>query len=144
MNDLLPGLYEGWFDYESYQFLFRSVFKEQGFGLIGWAIIVLSISLLVFFYKFWDPVEGQRKKWILILLINSLLIFGVSYLILYNNQGLIQAMGNFVEGEGVNPHSFVFQISAISALYGLGVAFICCIFPLPVKILSNDNKHNPF
>lgn len=143
MNDLLAGLYESWFDYATYQDLFRSVFKEQSFGFIGWAVIVLSILLLIIFYKFWDPVQGQRKKWFLVLLVNSLLIFGASYLILYNNQGLIEAMGNYSEGM-VNPHYFVFQISSISALYGLVIAFICCILPLPVKFLSNDNKHNPF
>lgn len=144
MNELLSGLYESWFDYETYQDLFRNVFKEQGFGFIGWAIIALSILLLVLFYKFWDPVEGQLKKWIIVLLINSLLIFGASYLILYNNQGLIEAMGNYSDGIGVNPHYFVFQISSISALYGLFTAFVCCILPLPVKFLSNNNKHNPF
>lgn len=144
MNDLLAGLYESWFDYTTYQDLFRSVFREQGFGFIGWVIIVASVLLLVVFYKFWDPVQGQRKKWFLTLITNSLLVFGASYLILYNNQGLIEAMGNYSNGDGINPHYFVFQISAISALYAFIVAILLCLTPLPVKIFSNDNSKNPF
>ena len=144
MNELITGLYERWFDYETYQDLFNNVFKAQDFGFIGWTIIISSISLLLLFYKFWDPVQSQLKRWFLVLLINSLLIFGTSHLILYNNQGLIEAMGNYSDGVGVNPHYFVFQISAISALYAFIVAISLCITPLPVKFFSNDNTKNPF
>lgn len=136
--------YEFWFDYQTYQDLFRYGFKENSFALMGWTISGLSLILLFIFYKFWDPVQGQRKKWFFTLLINSVINFVVSLLILYNNQGLIQAIGNHIQGEVPNPLTFVFQISAISALYALIVSVVLCLTPLPVKIFSNDNTKNPF
>lgn len=144
MNDLLTGLYESWFDYNLHQGLIESVFRANDFGFIGWITIGMTLVCLFIFYKFWDPVEGQRRKWITILLINSILIFGISCLVLYNNQGLIEAMGEFTDGEGVNPHYFILKIAGITSLYALVLALIFCLTPLPVKYFSNDNKHNPF
>ena len=78
MNDILTGLYESWFDYELYQGLIESVYRANDFGFIGWITIGVTLFCLFVFYKFWDPVQGQRRKWITTLLINSILIFGIT------------------------------------------------------------------
>jgi formate hydrogenlyase subunit 3/multisubunit Na+/H+ antiporter MnhD subunit len=144
MNDLIIGLYEFLFDFELYQDLLDKAYRENSFAHIGYATIFSTILCLFIFYKVWDPVEGQRKKWIITLLLNSVIVFTASYLILYNKQGIIEAMGEYVEGATVSPYGFVFQIAGMTFIYALILAIICCLTPLPVKYFSNDNKHNPF
>ena len=140
MNDLITLLYERWFDYNDYSNLLGIVYDSKDFGILGWGLILLALIALLVFYKFWDPIEGQRFKWIISLFINTVFSFGFCYLLLYNNQGLIEAITNHEEGLGVNPEYFILRMAAISALYALVLAIVFCIFPLPIRYFSTNNN----
>lgn len=144
LNDIWILLYEDiWLDRRTYKDLLTDVFILKDFGSISLVTIICSTILLFLFYKFWDPVEGQRKKWLLTLVINSFFVFGISLIVLYNNQKMLQSIRGY-NGIGPDPSSFVFKVAAINGVYALIFAFLLCILPLPVKFFSNDNKHNPF
>lgn len=144
LNDLWILLVEDiWFDRQTYKEMLNVLFINESFGFISLVTILCSIILLILFYKFWDPVEGQIKKWLLTLIINYFVVFGISLVLIYNNHDMLRVIGSY-NGVGPDPTFFSFQLAAISGFYAVIFAFVCCIFPLPVKIFSNDNSKNPF
>ncbi|WP_304237483.1 hypothetical protein [Jiulongibacter sediminis] len=138
INNIFTWIYEKWFYYEDYRELLSIVFESKDFAVIGFGLFLVSLTVLFAFYKAIDPVESQRLKWWAALIINSLLSFGLTYLILYNNQGLLTAITNY-DGNGVDPEYFIFRISCISFLYAFILAILLCIFQLPVRFFSTNN-----
>lgn len=138
MNVIAPG-YEYFFDWDTYQDLLNYVFLNFDYSKIGWSILVINLIALAIFYKFWDPVSASKLKlWLSILGIGILSYISTST-ILYNNIEVIQhiATGLLPDGD-----YFIFQMSMISLLYSVIIAFILSVFPF--RLLSTNNNKNPF
>lgn len=142
MNNFIASLYDFWFNYALYKNLQDSVYNAYDFQKLGISLIIVSLLLLIFFYKFWDPVKKPRIKWSLILLIIGILMFGICYILLFNNNDLLIAIGNYSpELAEPNPSYFIFQMAAVSGLYGIILSIILSFI---VKYISVSNKNNPF
>ncbi|GAA3777940.1 hypothetical protein GCM10022271_07730 [Corallibacter vietnamensis] len=142
MNDFIASLYDPWFNYELYKDLQDSVFNAFDFQKLGWSLIIVSIILLLVFYKLWDPVKKPRFKWIITLLFAGIFMFAICYALLFNNIELLQYLGNYTGDVGEpNPQYFILQMAVISFVYGVALAGLLSI---PIKYISVGNKHNPF
>ncbi|MCH4552212.1 hypothetical protein [Aestuariibaculum lutulentum] len=142
MNDFIASLYDPWYNYESYKELLDSVYNAFDFQKLGISIIAVSLLLLIIFYKFWDPVKKPRLKWGITLLIVSVIMFCITYGILFSNVELLQIIGNYTGDFGEpNPEFFIFQMALYTSLYGIILSFVLSFL---IKHLSVGNKHNPF
>lgn len=142
MNEFVASLYDPWFNYALYKNLQDSVYNFYDFQKLGISLIIVSMILLIIFYKFWDPVKQPRLKWSFTLILAGVCMFAISYAILFNNSELLQYMGNFSGSVGEpDPQYFILQMSAISFLYGVILSGLLSIL---VKYISISNKNNPF
>ncbi len=142
MNDLIASFYDRWFNYELYKDLQDSVYNAFDFQKLGWSLIIVSIILLLVFYKLWDPVKKPRFKWIITLLFVGIFMFAICYALLFNNIELLQYLGNYTGDVGEpNPQYFILQMAVISFVYGVVLSGFLSIF---VKYISVSNKRNPF
>lgn len=143
MNDIIATLYDRLFDWETYQELSGMVFENLDYGKLGWILIIVPLLVLTAFYKFWDPVRNSKLKWYVTMLFIIVILYAGASLVLYNNFEIIQYIGNYTGEEGqVNADYFIFQMGIITLLYGLIIAFILSI--LPFRLISTNNRHNPF
>lgn len=143
MNDIVTLGYESFFDWNTYQVLLNAVYNNYDYSKIGWSIVVVNIVILLIFYKFWDPVSGSKTKWYLTLSGIAILTYIATSTILYNNIQIIQYIGNYT-GDNGQPDAdyFIFQMSMISLVYSLVIAFILSI--IPFRFVSINNSKNPF
>lgn len=138
MNAIAPG-YEYFFDWNTYQDLLNAVFINFDYSKIGWSILVVSLITLTVFYKLWDPISSSKLKWLVSLLGIGILSFVATSSILYNNVEIIQHLGN---GQSPDGDYFIFQMSMISFVYSVIIAFVLSI--IPFRQLSTNNSKNPF
>lgn len=138
MNAIAP-LYEYFFDWNTYQDLLNAVFNNFDYSKIGWSILVVNLITLTVFYKLWDPISSSKLKWLVSLIIISILSYVATSSILYNNVVIIQHLGN---GQSPDGDYFIFQMSMISFMYSLITAFILSM--IPFRQLSTNNCKNPF
>jgi hypothetical protein len=138
MNAIAPG-YERFFDWETYQDLLNYVFLNFDYSKIGWSILVINLITLSVFYKLWDPVSASKLKWWLSILGIGILSYISTSTILYNNIDIIEhiATGLLPDGD-----YFIVQMSMISLLYSVIIAFILSVFPF--RLISTNNRYNPF
>ena len=142
MNNLFASLYETFFDWNSYENLLRAVFDNSDYGKLGLIMLLLPLLVLVVFYKLWDPINKQKLKWILSLVLILIVSYGVTSGILYSNAGILQEMGNYSGDNGeASPTYFVFQMGMISLLISSVMSLIYFII---LKRFSTNNSYNPF
>ena len=143
MNEIVAILYEYLFNWNVYQELLGMVFNNLDYGKIGWLLIIVPIVLLTVFYKLWDPVNLSKLKWFIVIAIITLIAYGSTSAILYNNSEIIEYLGNYT-GENGEPYAdyFIFQMSIISMVYALIISFISSLAFF--RLLSSNNSHNPF
>ncbi len=143
MNEIVAILYEYLFNWNVYQELLGMVFNNLDYGKIGWLLIIVPIVLLTVFYKLWDPVNLSKLKWFIVIAIITLIAYGSTSAILYNNSEIIEYLGNYT-GENGEPDAdyFIFQMSIISMVYALIISFISSLAFF--RLLSSNNSHNPF
>ena len=123
MNEIIVKLYEEFFDWSTYQGLLNMVFNNHDYGKIGWLILIIPIIILIIFYKFWDPISAST--------------------VLYNNTKIIQYLGNYTGGNGQpDADYFIIQMSLMTLVYSLIIAFILSI--IPFRLISSNNRNNPF
>ena len=143
MNEILAPCYEFFFNWDTYQDLLSMVFNNLDFGKIGWLIIIIPIVILFVFYKFWDPVSSSKLKWWLTILSISILGYISASTVLYNNTKIIQYLGNYTGGNGQpDADYFIIQMSLMTLVYSLIIAFILSI--IPFRLISSNNRNNPF
>lgn len=141
MNDFIASLYDPWFDYVTYNKLINSVFDIKDFQKLGFGFLIVSILGLIVFYKLWDPVKKPRLKWFATLLSIGLIMSIITYSLLSNNVGILTLFGNYSGSPEPDPQYFIFQMAAISFLYGV---ILSAILSISVKFISVANKYNPF
>ena len=143
MNEIVAILYDRLFDWDTYQELSGMVFNNQDYGKLGWMLILVPILVLTIFYKFWDPVSSSKLKWFLSLLFVMIISYAGTSIILYNNFEVIQYIGNYT-GENGEPSAdyFIFQMSAITLVYGLIISSVLSI--ILFRLISTNNRYNPF
>jgi|TARA_B110000114_G_C15037315_1_gene375507 hypothetical protein len=143
MNEIIVKLYEEFFDWNTYQGLLNMVFNNHDYGKIGWLILIIPIIILIIFYKFWDPVSSSKLKWWLTILSISILGYISASTVLYNNTKIIQYLGNYTGGNGQpDADYFIIQMSLMTLVYSLIIAFILSI--IPFRLISSNNRNNPF
>jgi len=143
MNEIIVKLYEEFFDWSTYQGLLNMVFNNHDYGKIGWLILIIPIIILIIFYKFWDPVSSSKLKWWLTILSISILGYISASTVLYNNTKIIQYLGNYTGGNGQpDADYFIIQMSLMTLVYSLIIAFILSI--IPFRLISSNNRNNPF
>jgi formate hydrogenlyase subunit 3/multisubunit Na+/H+ antiporter MnhD subunit len=143
MNNLLAPFYEFFFDYNVCQDLLNAVFDNLDYGKICISLIVVPAIILGVFYKFWDPLNTQRLKWGISLIIIAIVAYSITNWFLYNNSSIQEIIGNYNSEENqVDPNYFIFQMGMISILYSIILSFIP--FTFIYKRLSTNNSHNPF
>ena len=143
MNEIIVKLYEEFFDWSTYQGLLNMVFNNHDYGKIGWLILIIPIIILIIFYKFWDPVSSSKLKWWLTILSISILGYISASTVLYNNTEIIQYLGNYTGGNGQpDADYFIIQMSLMTLVYSLIIAFILSI--IPFRLISSNNRNNPF
>lgn len=142
INEFFTPLYEEFFDYKMYKQFLDAVYQSGDYGKLGMFMMIASFISLLLFYKFWDPVSSApRTKWLVVLFINALIVAFFTAIILYNNIGIIQLIGEFTGDGLVNPVYFIVQMCLISFLYSL---IIAGVFSIGLKNISVGNKKNPF
>tara|TARA_B110000908_G_scaffold165537_1_gene215151 strand:+ start:290 stop:721 length:432 start_codon:yes stop_codon:yes gene_type:complete len=143
MNEIIVNLYEECFYWPTYQGLLNMVFNNHDYGKIGWLILIIPIIILIIFYKFWDPVSSSKLKWWLTILSISILGYISASTVLYNNTKIIQYLGNYTGGNGQpDADYFIIQMSLMTLVYSLIIAFILSI--IPFRLISSNNRNNPF
>jgi hypothetical protein len=143
MNEIIVKLYEEFFYWNTYQGLLNMVFNNHDYGKIGWLILIIPIIILIIFYKFWDPVSSSKLKWWLTILSISILGYISASTVLYNNTKIIQYLGNYTGGNGQpDADYFIIQMSLMTLVYSLIIAFILSI--IPFRLISSNNRNNPF
>lgn len=138
MNKIAPG-YEFFFDWSTYEDLLNAVFNNFDYGKIGWLIIIIPIIILTIFYKLWDPVSSSKLKWWLTLMAIGILSYISTSMVLYNNIKIIEHLSI---GKDPNADYFILQMSVITLVYSLIIAFILSI--IPFRLISTNNRKNPF
>lgn len=138
MNQIAP-LFEFFFNWDNYQELLNAAYENLDYSKIGWLIIIITSAILVIFYKFWDPISASKLKWLISLLGIGILSYVATSSILYNNVEIIEHLGN---GQSPDGDYFIFQMSMISFVYSLIIAFVLSI--IPFRQLSINNSKNPF
>ncbi|MCL7755017.1 hypothetical protein [Polaribacter sp. Z022] len=142
MNEIAP-LFEFFLNWDTYEELLNAVYNNVDYSKICLLLIFTPLLLLTTFYKFWDPVSSSKLKWWVTIFIVSIFSYIGASLILYNNPEIIQYLGNYT-GENGQPdaHYFIFQMSMITLGCSLIVAIILSI--IPFRLLSTNNRNNPF
>ncbi|MBG7613165.1 hypothetical protein IU405_13000 [Polaribacter sp. BAL334] len=138
MNEIAT-LFEFFFNWDTYQELLNAVYNNLDYGKIGWLMIIITTIVLVVFYKFWDPISASKLKWLISLLGIGILSYVATSSILYNNVEIIQHLGI---GQSPDGDYFIFQMSMISFVYSVIIAFVLSI--IPFRQLSTNNSKNPF
>jgi hypothetical protein len=138
MNVIAPG-YEYFFDWGTYQNLLNAVFDNLDYSKIGWSILVVNLITLAVFYKLWDPVSASKLKWWLTLLVVGVISYISTSTILYNN---IQIIEHINIGQLPDGSYFIVQMSLITLVYSLIIAFVLSI--IPFRLISTNNRNNPF
>lgn len=141
LNNIFVHLYEKLFNYDTYNNLLNCVFNNKDYGKMGFVIIIISIILLTVFYKFWDPINNPKLKLALTCLVIGLFSFLGTHSIFEMNNCLKDIIINY-SGVGPDPYDFMFQIDLLSALYGVVISFVLAI--LPFRLISTNNRYNPF
>lgn len=142
MNDIVASLYDPWFNYNLYKNLQDAVYNAFDFQKLGISLILVSVIGLLIFYKLWDPVKKPRFKWFITLLIIGLLMFGITYALMFNNVQILQYIGEYSgEVDEPNPKYFIFQLALISLFYGI---LLSAVLSILIKYFSVSNKKNPF
>lgn len=141
LNDFFVLWYERLFDYTTYNTLLDCVYNNADYGKIGGLMFMNTLILLFVFYKIWDPVKNPKVKWVVSILLIALLSSGSTYYILDMNACIREAIINN-NGGGADPINFITQMSVLTFVYSLIIAFVLSIFPF--RYFSTNNSHNPF
>lgn len=142
MNEIAL-LYEFFFNWNTYQELLNYVYNNQDYSKIGWLILIVPVLILTIFYKLWDPVSSSKLKWLLTMVLISIVIYASITTILYNNPEIMAYLGSYLGGvDQVDADYFIFQMSIITVFYELIITFILSIFPF--RLISTNNRKNPF
>lgn len=143
MNDFIATLYDRLFDWNTYQELSGMVFDNLDYGKLGWLLVIIPLLILTVFYKLWDPVRNSKFKWYITMFLVMVISYVGTSIILYNNNEIIQFIGNFTGQNGEpNADYFIFQMGMITVFYTLIITLILSLFPF--RLLSTNNRHNPF
>lgn len=120
--------------------LLKLLAREQGFDIIALLdLIILPLLGLFIFYKFWDPIQSPRIKYLLTLLIISLISFVVVSFVGFNNHGIVQRAHNHDRvGE---MYTFILLLSVAWFIICLIWSFFLSFF---IKRISSSNPSNPF
>lgn len=151
MRDFFAMIYE-WLLYDNnYSLLFNHLYQENGYILLGFALLLLPLLLFVLFY--WDSRmpwgNPYRKKfnWIIWLIITAAATIGASYAIVYpalfnsNDPALIQAMNDPATYYWPFAEKLTLYISILNGVYSLLTSFL---WSLLLKQKSVLHIHIPF
>ncbi|MDO6802996.1 hypothetical protein Q4595_11105 [Wenyingzhuangia sp. 1_MG-2023] len=142
MNDFFALFFEFLFDYERDKELLDAVYNNGDYKSISFLMIVITILGLIAFYRIWDPISRQVLKFFCIIIAISVVQFFVSIYFLYNNNDLLNLMGNYSsESYHMAPKKFIMTMSVISLVYTILLSFLLSLI---LKNISTSNKHNPF
>lgn len=137
MNEFFANLYEYWvFDPE----FSRYVFEANDYQILGLGFISIPIILLLAFYRAIDPLPVRRRKWLLAILLSSLVIFGFGYSWVSGNS-MYESFKNEVISS-MTAHSFTLQLAFWSVIYGLFPTLL--ISWIWSRTVSINNARNPF
>ncbi len=141
MNDLFAPLFEMFFNYTTHQVLLGYVFDNLDYGKIGTSLLLLSLTLLLF-YKVWNPIGSQRLKWACSVIGISVISYITTTIILYSNSNILEYIGNYTGENGqLNAEYFIVEMSIYSLIFSLVISFLYSIL---FKRFSTGNSHNPF
>lgn len=133
--------YEPWFDFSTNNVLLACVESNNDYVKIMGSVFIISILILLLFYKIYDPVSKSKLKWLITFFIIPFLCYNACDQILWANSCILIEMGNF-NGNGVDPNSFVRQINFITMFYSITISIILSL--LVFRKISSNNKNNPF
>ena len=135
MKDLIAPVIENVFNLYQPEYS-GTLYNGIGYTLISWIVWLTPLVLLFIFYYLWDPILGKVWQW--------LIIVGVSFLVIgfAVNAAVSEELAIYLVDQETYPDagSFVFKISAYSAIVGLVVAMIWTAI---IKWRSTNNKLNP-
>ena len=133
MNDTFANLYEALLRHPQFSTI---VFDGQDYIWLGLFMLGIPLLLTLIFYKFWDPSPTKIYKWVIIVLLTIIVVFGISFYWL--STGSLE--DSFInEEQGVL--NFSLTLSLDNAIYSLLIALI---YSFLVKRFSINNTNNPF
>lgn len=133
--------YGPWFDFGTYNVLLGCLDSNNDYVKIMGALILITVVCLLIFYKYYDPIKNPKLKWVITILLISVLCYTTSDQILFANSCILEQIGNF-QGTGVDPNSYVRQINLITMFYSIIISSILSL--LVFRKMSNNNQNNPF
>lgn len=133
MKNFFANLYELAIRHSEFS---NTVFKSEDYVWLGLFLIIIPLILALIFYKFWDPSPTKTYKWIVFVVILSIiLIFVASYYQLWTGS---------LEIDFANEHpevgDYTLGLSLYNSLYSL---IIIIIWSVIIKRFSINNSNNP-
>ena len=142
MNDSFAAIYEWFFNYDYCLTLLDEMNNGKEYSKIFFLSLIINLSAVLLFYKVFNPSGKQRPKWFLLLAVNFLISFIISWGIINSNVEVMKYMENYsVDSNSISGDSFKFQMSILNGIYSL---VLTLVFSIGSKFLSKVNKHNPF
>ena len=142
MNDSFAAIYEWFFNLDYCITLLNEMNKGKEYSKIFFLSLIINLSAVLLFYKVFNPSGKQRPKWFLLLAVNFLISFLISWIIIRENVKIMEYIENYsVDSNSISGDNFKFQISLLNGIYSL---LLTLFFSIGSKFLSKTNKHNPF
>lgn len=134
MKDILAPLYNYLLNPNNYEYLYDISYHFN--HLFFLFMIIVPIPILIIFYKIWDPVSSQRRNFFLTVFVLSIASYLFTEITLYSNVDIIM----YVENGGT-----VDYFNQIMGITNFFLQFIpSFIFAIIIRVISSNNRHNPF
>lgn len=108
-------------------------FNEIGFTVIGVVALITVLHYIVIDH----PRFNKALHWCVVLLINVVLSFGISWI--WMNNLLVKE--NLLTVENTVPESFTLNFAEMNGIFAIIVFFVASMI---AKYFSNNNRYNPF
>lgn len=108
----------------------------SGYAISGWAILFIPLLIMFLFYKVFDFVNGKVWHWLIAFVIALFAVF-------FANWGIAtKELESFVIDPENNPNidSFILEYS----FYTMIISIIPALIGILWKLISTNNKYNPF
>lgn len=141
IEDML-GLYNS-----DFELIFNYLFDEGGYNKFGFTLILVPLIIVAIFYFVYKYPYAKKWHWGLMLVISSLLVFGITLnfanieILAPQNDELMQAMSDPESGYQIFAETLPIKYSLINAILSLILGFIASFAMRP---FSKCQKHLPF
>jgi hypothetical protein len=124
--------------------LIECINEAPYYNILTWILLITPITLLVIFYKVWEPLTKQLLKWMLTgILIGIIMFITTRYFFIEENPCMIELLDNYddIIAGLLNPNTFVYYVSFLISGISLILTFL---YSFVIKRFSTQNSHNPF